>query len=51
VTSVEGLEAQWARLPYDVLDQISERILREVPGVSRVVYDISAKPPSTIEWE
>ena len=51
VTSVDGMTADWAKIPYDVLGRVSNRIINEVKGVNRVAYDISSKPPSTIEWE
>ena len=51
VVSQDAMTADWARLPYDVLARISTRVINEVKGVNRVVYDISSKPPSTIEWE
>jgi len=51
VTSDDAMTADWARLPYDLLERISQRVINEVPGVNRVAVDISSKPPSTIEWE
>ena len=51
VTSSDGMTADWAKLPYEVLNEISNSIINKVRGINRVVFDISSKPPATIEWE
>ena len=51
VETVDFMTARWARLPYEFLDRVSNRISNEIPGISRVTYDISTKPPATIEWD
>jgi GMP synthase (glutamine-hydrolysing) len=51
VTSTDGMTADWVHLPYEFLSEISNQIINKVKGINRVVYDISSKPPATIEWE
>jgi GMP synthase (glutamine-hydrolysing) len=51
VETIDFMTARWAHLPYDLLEKVSNRIINEINGISRVTYDISSKPPATIEWE
>ena len=51
VSTTDFMSADWSRIPYDVLDKVSSRIVNEVKGINRIVYDITSKPPATIEWE
>lgn len=51
VTTTDFMTADWARLPYDLLERVSNRIINEVGHINRIVYDITSKPPATIEWE
>jgi GMP synthase (glutamine-hydrolysing) len=51
VNSIDGMTADWVKISYKILGEISNRIINEVKGINRVVYDISSKPPATIEWE
>jgi GMP synthase (glutamine-hydrolysing) len=51
VTTNDFMTASWTRIPYDILDRISVRIVNEVPHINRITYDITSKPPATVEWE